>query len=114
MSLVSNCVRYVDVAAGLGLLVSQSCLVWGVRAGGRIHQVKIVIKIVTKIVIKIVRTVKMLTPSQVLAFFLLSTLVLLGYWGWWAVLYCSRTETEASQEVTTTSICSVEYIKTLC
>ena len=36
-----------------------------------------------------------------LAFFLLSTLVLLGYWGWWAVLYCSRTETEASQEVTT-------------
>ena len=91
MSLVSNCVRYVDVAAGLGLLVSQSCLVWGVRAGGRIHQVKIVMKIVMKI----------LTPSQVLAFFLLSTLVLLGYWGWWAVLYCSRTETEASQEVTT-------------
>ena len=41
------------------------------------------------------------TPPQVLAFFLLSTLVLLGYWGWWAVLYCSRTETEASQEVTT-------------
>ena len=44
---------------------------------------------------------KMMTPPQVLAFFLLSTLVLLGYWGWWAVLYCSRTETEASQEVTT-------------
>ena len=39
-----------------------------------------------------------------LAFFLLSTLVLLGYWGWWAVLYCSRTETEASQEV-------IKYIK---
>ena len=50
----------------------------------------------------------MLTLSQVLAFFLLSTLVLLGYWGWWAVLYCSRTETEASQEVTI--FCSVEYI----
>ena len=57
MSLVSNCVRYVDVAAGLGLLVSQSCLVWGVRAGGRIHQVRIVMKIVMKM------TVKMLTPS---------------------------------------------------
>ena len=53
----------------------------------------------------------MLTPSQVLAFFLLSTLVLLGYWGWWAVLYCSRTETEASQEVTTTSFRSIKYIK---
>ena len=50
VSLVSNCVRYVDVAAGLGMLVSQSCLVWGVRAGGRIHQVKIVMKIVMKIV----------------------------------------------------------------
>ena len=46
-----------------------------------------------------------------LAFFLLSTLVLLGYWGWWAVLYCSRTETEASQEVTTTSFSSIKYIK---
>ena len=44
---------------------------------------------------------KLYNPPQVLAFFLLSTLVLLGYWGWWAVLYCSRTETEASQEVTT-------------
>ena len=43
-----------------------------------------------------------------LSFFLLSTLVLLGYWGWWAVLYCSRTETEASQEVTATSICSIK------
>ena len=49
----SNCCRYADVAAGLGLLVSQCCLVWGARAGGRIHQVKITMKIV--------KTVKMMT-----------------------------------------------------
>ena len=44
------------MAAGLGLLVSQCCLVWGARAGGRIHQVKITMKIV-----KTVKMMKMLT-----------------------------------------------------
>ena len=63
--------RYVDVCVGLSLLVSQTCLVYGAR-GSRIQ--------------------------HVLAFFILSSLVILSYWTYWACLYYSRAETEASKE----------------
>ena len=43
------------MAAGLGLLVSQCCLVWGARAGGRIHQVKITMKIVKTVMMMTTR-----------------------------------------------------------
>ena len=60
-----------DVFLGLALLVSLICLVLGARRA---------------------------RVQEVLAFLILSSLVLTAYWAWWACLY-SRGETEASKEV---------------
>lgn len=65
-------VRYVDVFLGLALLVSLVCLVLGARRA---------------------------RLQEVLAFLILSSLVLAAYWAWWACLAYSRGETEASKEV---------------
>ena len=67
----SALLRYVDVFLGLALLVSLICLVLGARRA---------------------------RVQEVLAFLILSSLVLTAYWAWWACLY-SRGETEASKEV---------------
>ena len=60
-----------DVFLGLALLVSLICLVLGARRA---------------------------RVQEVLAFLILSSLVLTAYWAWWVCLY-SRGETEASKEV---------------
>ena len=65
--------RYVDVAVGISLLISQSCLIIGAR-NNRIH--------------------------HVLVFLIFSVLVIGAYWAWWAGLYYHKSETEASKEVT--------------
>ena len=70
-------VRYVDVFLGLALLVSLVCLVLGARRG---------------------------RVQEVLAFLILSSLVLAAYWAWWACLAYSRGETEASKEVSANSL----------
>ena len=57
---------------GLALLVSLVCLVLGARRA---------------------------RVQEVLAFLILSSLVLAAYWAWWACLAYSRGETEASKEV---------------
>jgi len=79
--------RYVDVCVGLSLLVSQTCLVYGAR-GSRIQ--------------------------HVLAFFILSSLVILSYWTYWACLYYSRAETEASKELwDTLTVLTLVYVALL-
>ena len=69
--------RYVDVFLGLALLVSLVCLVLGARRA---------------------------RVQEVLAFLILSSLVLAAYWAWWACLAYSRGETEASKEVGANSL----------
>ena len=62
---------------GLALLVSLVCLVLGARRA---------------------------RVQEVLAFLILSSLVLAAYWAWWACLAYSRGETEASKEVSANSL----------
>ena len=62
---------------GLALLVSLVCLVLGARRA---------------------------RVQEVLAFLILSSLVLVAYWAWWACLAYSRGETEASKEVSSNSL----------
>ena len=62
---------------GLALLVSLVCLVLGARRA---------------------------RVQEVLAFLILSSLVLVAYWAWWACLAYSRGETEASKEVSAKSL----------
>merc|ERR1712130_222510 len=79
--------RYVDVCIGISFLVSQTCLISGARG----HRI-----------------------SHVLAFLILSCLVILLYWIWWACLYYSRSDTEASKELwDTLSILSLVYVASL-
>ena len=70
---------------GLALLVSLICLVLGARRA---------------------------RVQEVLAFLILSSLVLTAYWAWWACLY-SRGETEASKEVRTQLGSQSDYLDTL-
>ena len=65
---------------GLALLVSLVCLVLGARRA---------------------------RVQEVLAFLILSSLVLAAYWAWWACLAYSRAETEASKEVSLISFFSL-------
>ena len=67
---------------GLALLVSLVCLVLGARRA---------------------------RVQEVLAFLILSSLVLAAYWAWWACLAYSRGETEASKEVGANSLKAVSF-----